>query len=231
MTGDKSDSKDENDRRFKLWAKIFSGKGAGLLAVISFVAGIVVWGGFNWSLALTNSESFCISCHEMRENVYAEYRDTVHYRNRTGVRATCPDCHVPKQWHHMIKRKLMASYELVQKMRGTIDTREKFLAHRSRMAAKVWKSMRATDSRECRNCHDFQFMDIAEQTSAAAIVHAKADKQGQSCIDCHIGIAHELPEALLQQEHRRFSEEHVDCHQCHASMAGSSRANDDMSDW
>ena len=63
---------------------------AGVLLVVGFVGGIVFWGGFNWSMELTNTETFCISCHEMEENVFVEYRHTIHYSNRTGVRATCP---------------------------------------------------------------------------------------------------------------------------------------------
>ena len=69
-----------------------------LLLVGGFVAGIIFWGGFNTALEMTNREEFCISCHEMKDNVYAEYKNTIHYQNRTGVRATCPDCHVPKDW-------------------------------------------------------------------------------------------------------------------------------------
>ena len=41
-----------------------------------FLSGIVAWGGFNWALEATNTEQFCISCHEMRENVFKEYRHT-----------------------------------------------------------------------------------------------------------------------------------------------------------
>ena len=67
-------------------------KSIGVLTVAGlFIGGIVFWGGFNWSLELTNTEQFCISCHEMRENVFKEYQTTVHYSNRTGVRATCPE--------------------------------------------------------------------------------------------------------------------------------------------
>ena len=51
-------------------------------------------------MELTNNETFCISCHEMRDNVYEEYMETMHYSHRTGVRATCPDCHVPREWHY-----------------------------------------------------------------------------------------------------------------------------------
>ncbi|HRE18510.1 MAG TPA: NapC/NirT family cytochrome c, partial [Rhodocyclaceae bacterium] len=61
---------------------------------VIFVLGILFWGGFNTAMEWTNREEFCISCHEMKDNVYQEYRNTIHYSNRSGVRATCPDCHV-----------------------------------------------------------------------------------------------------------------------------------------
>ncbi len=69
-----------------------------------FLAGVIAWGGFNWSLEATNTESFCISCHAMREYVFKEYKTSIHYANRTGVRASCPDCHVPREWGHKVVR-------------------------------------------------------------------------------------------------------------------------------
>lgn len=58
----------------------------GLRATVFFVSGILFWGGFNWELEATNTEKFCTSCHEMQQNVYLEYRNTVHYSNKTGAR-------------------------------------------------------------------------------------------------------------------------------------------------
>ncbi|MGZ9067451.1 MAG: NapC/NirT family cytochrome c, partial [Burkholderiales bacterium] len=134
-----------------------------LTAAGLFLAGIVFWGGFNWALEYTNTEQFCITCHEMQRNVFSEYQTTSHYSNRTGVRATCPDCHVPKDWSHKIVRKIQASNELLHKMLGTIDTREKFNERRVRLARSEWARMKETDSRECRNCHNYTYMDYAEQ--------------------------------------------------------------------
>ena len=74
----------------------------GAILVVGFVAGILFWGGFNTAMEMTNNEQFRISCHEMEDNVYEEYKETIHYSNRTGVRATCPDCHVPKEWQHKV---------------------------------------------------------------------------------------------------------------------------------
>lgn len=160
---------------------------------IAFVLGIVFWGGFNTVLEYTNREPFCISCHEMYDNVYVEYRNTIHYQNRTGVRATCPDCHVPKEWIPKIVRKVQASNELLHKALGSIDTPEKFNAKRAQLASNEWKRMKANDSQECRNCHNFGYMDYAEQNRRSAAKHQEAVNQGQTCIDCHKGVAHNLP--------------------------------------
>ena len=158
-----------------------------------FTAGILFWGGFNWSFEVTNTESFCISCHEMKENVFKEYQHTVHYTNRSGVRATCPDCHVPKEWGPKIVRKIQASNELLHKVLGSIDTPEKFQAKRTQLAQSEWARMKANDSQECRNCHKYDYMDFAEQGRRAVRTHSTAFTKGQTCIDCHKGIAHQMP--------------------------------------
>jgi len=165
-----------------------------LLLAGGFVAGVIFWGGFNTVLEATNQEAFCISCHEMRDNVYVEYRNTVHFQNRTGVRATCPDCHVPKEWTYKMIRKIQASNEVLHKVLGSIDTPEKFNAKRAELAQHEWDRMKRTDSRECRNCHNFTSMDYAEQNKRSAATHQQAFNQGKTCIDCHKGIAHTLPE-------------------------------------
>lgn len=160
---------------------------------IAFVAGIVLWGGFNTAMELTNRETFCISCHEMEENVYKEYRNTIHYSNRSGVRATCPDCHVPKEWGPKMIRKIQASNEVLHKILGSIDTPEKFNAKRLTLAQNEWKRMKANNSQECRNCHNFEYFDYAEQGRRSSKAHQEGLNTGQTCIDCHKGIAHQLP--------------------------------------
>ena len=165
----------------------------GGLLFAGFLGGVMFWGGFNTTLEATNTETFCLSCHEMEENVYREYRGTIHYTNRTGVRATCPDCHVPKEWVHKIVRKVQASNELVHKALRSISTPEKFNSKREQLAKSVWASMKRTDSRECRNCHDFRSMDFSVQGARASRLHEQGFDEGKTCIDCHKGIAHRLP--------------------------------------
>ena len=139
-----------------------------LLAIssLSFVVGILFWGGFNTGMEMTNTLEFCTTCHEMRDNVYQEYKETIHYSNRTGVRAICSDCHVPKEWTHKMIRKAKASFEVWGKLTGYIDTKEKFEEKRMELATHEWARMKETNSRECRNCHAFEAMspELQKQT-------------------------------------------------------------------
>ena len=106
----------------------------GFLTIGGFIAGVIFWGGFNTALEATNSEAFCTGCHEMEDNVFQELKTTIHYTNRSGVRATCPDCHVPHEWTNKIARKMQASKEVWGTIFGTINTREKFLEKRLELA-------------------------------------------------------------------------------------------------
>ena len=168
--------------------------GWGAILVAGGIGGVVFWGGFNTFMEYTNTLRFCVSCHEMDQLVYQEYKKTIHYTNRTGVRVICSDCHVPKEWTPKLIRKIQATNELFHKILGSIDTPEKFEAKRLQLAEYVWASMEASDSRECRNCHSFEAMDFGKQRRRVRKIHPEAMREGKTCIDCHKGIAHKLPE-------------------------------------
>ena len=170
------------------------------LLAVGFASGVLFWGGFNTVVEATNTEQFCISCHEMRDNVYAEYKQTIHYSNRTGVRAVCSDCHVPKDWTHKMIRKVQATKELYGKVMGTIDTKEKFEAKRLELARHEWARMKAADSRECRNCHGFESMNTEVQKPRAKKAHELGQRDKQTCIDCHKGIAHKKPQGMTEED-------------------------------
>lgn len=167
----------------------------GFLTIGGFIAGIVFWGAFNTALEFSSTETFCTGCHEMRENVYVELQPTIHFTNRSGVRAKCSDCHVPHNWTDKIGRKMQASKEVWGKIFGTISTREKFLDKRLELAQREWARFKANDSLECRNCHDYEYMDFTRQSRRARDMHSTylASKE-KTCIDCHKGIAHRLPD-------------------------------------
>src|SRR3954463_479407 len=110
--------------------------GVGVLLGALAVAFVMLTAGAA-GLAWTNTEAFCIGCHEMKNNVYAEFKGTIHDINRTGVRAICSNCHVPHEPVALIKRKISASMEVWGHLTGAIDTKEKFEAHRTKLAHNV----------------------------------------------------------------------------------------------
>jgi cytochrome c-type protein NapC len=175
-------------------------------ALFFMIVGVIFWGGFNTAMEATNTLDFCISCHEMEENVYQEYRKTIHFTNRSGVRATCSDCHVPDPWVHKVVRKIQASNEVLHKVLGSIDTPEKFNEKRLKLARNVWRAMKETDSRECRNCHDFNSMNPENQKGRARKQHINGMTAGNTCIDCHKGIAHSKVHDRLTDEELEIME-------------------------
>lgn len=168
--------------------------GLGVLVTGGFIAGAFSWHGFNVLMEETNKEEFCISCHTMHDNLLPELQKTVHWSNRTGVRARCPDCHVPHEFTDKVARKMQASREVWGHLVGTIGTREKFKEHRIVLAQREWARFSANGSKECRACHDYKDMDFDRMRPASQVAMRNAAARNQSCVDCHKGIAHALPE-------------------------------------
>jgi cytochrome c-type protein NapC len=177
----------------KPWAKILE-----IEALILILIGAALVLGGKVALDHTNTLSFCISCHEMNDNNFAEYSHTIHARNRTGVKAICSDCHVPHEFVDTMVRKFQAACDIYHHLLGTVDTKEKFEEHRLELAKRVWRRMKETDSRECRNCHDVTAMDPEKQGRTAQKQHKKLADGNRTCIDCHFGIAHREPDGGLE---------------------------------
>lgn len=171
--------------RKTLWRKVS-------LVAAGLVGGIFLMAGFVTAIEWTNRTEFCVSCHSMKTN-YNEYKDSVHYMNRTGAHAQCADCHVPKALGPKLVRKLFAVNDIIAEIRGTIDTTPKFEAKRLELAERVWAYMEKSDSRECRACHSYDSMNLGKQTLIAKGKHADAAMAGKTCINCHRGVAHKKP--------------------------------------
>ncbi len=167
-----------------------------LLRWIAFIAavgiGIAFSIGSTTTLQATNTVEFCTSCHSMQW-VKEEWMDSYHYQNASGVRAECADCHVPHSLGPKLYAKVLAAKDVWGEIMGTIDTKEKFEQHRWTMANRVWAKMEATDSRECRDCHTFEAMDLSEQEKQSRKKHKRAEERGETCIECHKGVAHKRP--------------------------------------
>ncbi|SFC62305.1 NapC/NirT family cytochrome c [Tropicimonas isoalkanivorans] len=191
--------------KFRNWLR---GPSGALATVLILLVGIVIGAGalFGAHTAIKSTENteFCVSCHDLAP-AYAEYKESPHFSNASGVQAGCPDCHVPEPFGPMVIDHFQALGELYSSWKGTIDTPEKYDEHRLEMAERVWAYMEATDSRECRSCHAEHAMNFALQAPEAAKRMQEGFANGDTCIDCHKGIAHKLPD--MSQGYKKTFEE------------------------
>ncbi|MEZ5573083.1 MAG: NapC/NirT family cytochrome c [Halioglobus sp.] len=160
------------------------------LLVFGIVLGVVGLIAFDTALHATSTEEFCISCHDMAAIPYAQLKTTSHFSNRTGVTATCSDCHLPKAFVPKMIRKVEAAREVWGTLTGVIDTPEKYAAHLPEMKAREIARLQANDSQECRDCHNMERMRPELQGKMAQRFHQPSRMKDKSCIDCHEGIAH-----------------------------------------
>lgn len=170
------------------------------MIVVGTLGGVIIWGGLNMGMEYTNRSTFCTSCHEMTIPL-EELKKTVHYKNRSGTTVQCADCHVassktPTDYIFKSFQKIMAARDIIGHIKGTVDTPEKFEAYRHTMAKRVWERMIERDSKECRNCHSFETMDPDKQKDRSVVKHEGAIEDGKTCIQCHKGISHKLPEGV-----------------------------------
>ncbi|MGE5504865.1 MAG: NapC/NirT family cytochrome c [Actinomycetota bacterium] len=162
------------------------------LVAVGIVLGIFGMAGFVTAIEWTNRTEFCVSCHSMQQN-FKEYKESIHYNNRSGAHAQCADCHVPRDLGPKLVRKFFAYNDVLQEISGTIDSPEKLDAKRGELAERVWSYMSKSDSRECRVCHSYDSMNLQKQGNAGKLKHPQAAMEGKTCINCHKGVAHKLP--------------------------------------
>ena len=165
-------------------------------AALTLLTGIAVTGGGFAALKYSSSEAFCTSCHEMSKPA-AELTHRVHLSNALGVRARCADCHIPPGFLAGTLRHMASGMsDSWGHLRSTVGTPAKYEAHRLELAQKVWGRLRADDSAECRQCHAVAAMAAAGHPAQEAITPAvmhQSLSRSYTCIDCHKGIAHDLP--------------------------------------
>lgn len=198
-----TDSHGKSRRVFRrLWASLTRPSvkyATGTLLGIGIVAGAIGWQGFNSVVAYTNTTEFCTSCHAMAEYVYPQYTESLHYANASGVRTTCADCHVPRSFTlKMLAKSRATVVEVPRHLMGKLSTAEKFEEHKLELAERVWTRMKTTDSRECRECHSYAAMSEELQDRTARRRHSAEYREAtdKTCIDCHKGVAHSLPEEM-----------------------------------
>jgi nitrate/TMAO reductase-like tetraheme cytochrome c subunit len=165
------------------------------LLVVGIVVGFVATAGTQVMVHVTGTDKFCsTACHSMQW-VAREHAASGHHVNRTGVKAGCHDCHLPRGYPMLLWDKAKAgTKDIIGEMRGVIATEDLFRKERKRMAEHVWADYRADNSLACRNCHVFSKDILAKQKDFVRPMHEQVLAGQATCIDCHKGIAHNAPD-------------------------------------
>ncbi|WP_025823184.1 pentaheme c-type cytochrome TorC [Shewanella marina] len=176
------------------------------IAIIAIFISLLGVFTFHESIEYSSSTEFCVSCHSMKEN-YNEYKNTIHFKNPMGVRAECRNCHIPENNPiDFMKAKLGGVGDIYSEfISKDINTPLKFEQHRQEMAENVWNMMKETNSAPCKSCHSYTAMDHAKQSPAAAAAMTDAEAKNMNCIECHKGIAHQLP-MMNEDFHKVFDQ-------------------------
>ncbi|MGF1756708.1 NapC/NirT family cytochrome c [Photobacterium sagamiensis] len=178
---------DELTRTQRLWRWL---KKPLLLGIpIGIFLALLAVGAFQGVMVASNQNAFCFSCHLSMDTIVQEYKASPHYRSDDEVLATCADCHVPHGFIDKMKVKIAATADIYHMMVGTIN-KENFEQHRPRLAKMVWEDMLANDSEACRSCHVDDKFDLSKQPQRARLNHEQMESRGETCINCHTGIAH-----------------------------------------
>ena len=82
------------------------------LTLGGFVMGVIFWGGFNTVLEATTPRTSAWAATRCTTTSTRSSRARCTSRIVPGVRAGCPDCHVPHEWTDKIARKMQASKEV-----------------------------------------------------------------------------------------------------------------------
>jgi cytochrome c-type protein NapC len=165
-----------------------------VVAGVALVAGIGLAAGYATAMQATNTQNFCAhGCHEMERTVAAEYATSRHARNASGAVTTCAQCHNPQgDWVAAMGNEIAASSRLWGHVARREDLPGRFEARRPALAEKVWAGFKASNAAECKACHQYGAMILAEQASPQARRdHAAAMKSDANCLDCHKGVAHQ----------------------------------------
>lgn len=165
------------------------------LVVLGLAMGAVATIGTQVMVAATGTDEFCGgACHSMQW-VAKEHKLSVHQVNRTGVQASCHDCHIPHQYPAILWYKAKAGIkDAIGEARGVISTEEKFKKERLRMAKSVWAEYKETNSANCQQCHKLTAAIVAKQKPFVQPLHQQFLAGSATCIDCHKGVGHEAPD-------------------------------------
>ncbi len=160
-----------------------------ILAVVLALAGFAIAVAASWAVVdtvihATGDHEFCTACHS-HAPIGSSYREDLHGGNNpSGWRASCSDCHIP--------RDNALHYLWVKGIHGVVDPTMEILkdshaidwhGNRERRAEYVYDS-------GCLGCHRY-LEEKSEANSKAFLPHRRYfSSEDLTCVECHPQVGH-----------------------------------------
>lgn len=180
------------------------------LLFVSLVGCIVVFGGGYGVLSLTNSPTFCASCHEMAPE-YSSYTASAHNQ------ITCVQCHIKPGTINMLTHKMKSMKEVYYHVTGVpkqiVQTEEEAVSNENCLQCHS-KNRLVTASGDLKVNHKGHIeKDIPCITCHAGVVHAKMATRGINVEDARGHWTKESAQKLMEKKYLRPNMGScIDCH-------------------
>ena len=156
-------------------------------AIIAVIAGIGVtasWAIVDTGIHMTADDAFCTNCHS-HAPIGTSYRESLHGgNNKTGWRATCSQCHIPKtnSLHYLWVKGIHGVRDpLVELIKDPYDI--DWHGHRELRERYVYDSA-------CMDCH--RNLEASIESGPSFLAHRDyfAGANDKKCVSCHQHVGH-----------------------------------------
>ena len=156
-----------------------------------FVLGII---GFTGTVVATESNEFCISCHEL-DYAYKGWKQSTHVNNPEGVVANCVDCHAPPQLSDLVLSKVESLNEVYSHWFKPSSDPFWWQENLPRLRARARERLKDDN---CVRCHTWRF---EPRSPEGKIAHATAH-EATRCVQCHQYLVHNPtpPHTVVRQK-------------------------------
>jgi cytochrome c-type protein NapC len=162
-----------------------------VFAVAAFAGGLFAFEPVTRNLVA--NDALCTYCHIEQEYVPTLLTSVAepHPRSAEGGRARCVDCHLPEGFRSAIfaYTHFASLTDLFGRFRDLESERAgDWIPPRAATVHRVRDRLFENDSVTCRSCHEES--EIKPKSSRGQMAHRQAQRQGQTCIQCHYNMAH-----------------------------------------
>ena len=161
-----------------------------LLFFIGVIVGVIVVLYANRTMHRTGTDEYCASCHIHPHSIDSWKRST-HYNNKSGVKVSCIDCHLPPKgtFYHFREKARTGLHDLWAywtKDSASFKWEEK---------KQLEYAIKIVYNESCKECHVNLFPKGLSTDGGTAHLYYEANekKLDLQCISCHLDVGHFNP--------------------------------------